>query len=134
MTFRSTYSCHLVRQDITTSKKHHFRSWEWAFECHLNSDSTISYVVDAASGGAAEFTTTYNYGNWVEIKHVIDTHADVMDVLIDGVWVGELPYDGDQIGGINFYAAGDGVTCPCISWTTFSLPKLASTPTPLVTT
>ena len=64
---------------------------EWAFECHLNSDSTISYVVDAASGGAAEFTTTYNYGNWVEIKHVIDTHADVMDVLIDGVWVGELP-------------------------------------------
>ena len=26
MTFRSTYSCHLVRQDITTSKKHHFRS------------------------------------------------------------------------------------------------------------
>lgn len=87
---------------------------EWAFECYLGSDSTITFAVDPAADGSGgpEFTTTYNYGAWVEINHVIDTDADLMNVFIDGSWVGELPYDGEQIGGINFFAAGDGVTLP----------------------
>ena len=84
---------------------------EWAFECYLGSDGTIRYAVDAGAGGP-EFTTTYNNGAWVEIKHEIDTDADLMNILIDGECVGELPYDGEQIGGVNFYAAGDGMTLP----------------------
>ena len=87
---------------------------EWAFECYLGSDSTITFAVDPAADGSGgpEITTTYNYGAWVEISHVIDTEADLMNVFIDGSWVGELPYDGEQIGGVNFFAAGDGVTLP----------------------
>ena len=84
---------------------------EWAFECHLNSDGTITYEVDPAANGP-EFATTYSNGNWVEIKHLIDTDLDLMSVFIDGIWAGELPYDGEEIGGINFYATGDGVTLP----------------------
>lgn len=87
---------------------------EWAFECYLGSDGTITYAVDPAADGSGgpEFTTTYNYGSWIEIKHEIDTDADLMNILIDGECVGELPYDGEQIGGVNFYAAGDGNTLP----------------------
>ena len=86
----------------------------WAFECYLNSDGTIRYAVDPATDGSGgpEITATYNHGTWVEIKHQIDTDTDVMNIIIDGVCVGELPYDGEQLGGLNFYAAGDGVNPP----------------------
>ena len=87
---------------------------DWAFECYLGSDGIITFAVDPVPDGSSgpELSTTYNYGDWVEINHVIDTDADLMDVFIDGSWVGELPYDGEQFGGVNFYAAGDGVTLP----------------------
>ena len=87
---------------------------EWAFECYLGSDSTITFAVDPAADGSGgpEITTTYNYGSWIEIKHEIDTDADLMNILIDGDCIGQLPYDGEEIGGVNFYAAGDGVTLP----------------------
>ena len=87
---------------------------EWAFECYLGSDGTITYAVDPAADGSGgpEFTTTYNYGAWIEIKHEIDTDSDLMHIVIDGECVGELPYDGVEIGGVNFYAAGDGATLP----------------------
>ena len=86
----------------------------WAFECFLNSDGTIRYAVDPAADGSGgpEFTTTYNYGSWIEIKHEFDTDSNLMNTLIDGVCVGELPYDGPEIGGLNFYAQGDGLTLP----------------------
>ena len=99
---------------------------EWAFECNLGSDGNISFAVDLGAGGP-EITAAYNYGNWIEIKHVIDTDADRMNIFIDGIWIGELPYDGEQFGGLNFYAFGDGVTLPLyyvddISVTTDVLP------------
>ena len=84
---------------------------EWAFECFLNSDGTVRYAVDPEAGGP-EFTTTYNNGSWIEIKHEIDTNADLVNILIDGNCVGQLPYDGEQIGGVNFYSSGDGSTLP----------------------
>ena len=86
----------------------------WAFECNLNSDGTIRYAVDPAPDGSGgpEFTTTYNYGSWIEIKHEFDTDANLMNTSIDGICVGELPYDGEEIGGLNFYAGGDGLTLP----------------------
>ena len=83
----------------------------WAFECNLGSDGNISFAVDPAVGGP-EISSTYNYGNWIEIKHLIDTDADLTNIFIDGIWVGELPYDGEQFGGLNFFAKGDGVTLP----------------------
>ena len=87
---------------------------EWAFECNLNSDGTIRYAVDPLADGSdgPEFTTTYSYGSWIEIKHEFDTDANLMNTLIDGECVGELPYDGQLIGGLNFYAGGDGLTLP----------------------
>ena len=84
---------------------------EWAFECFLNSDGTLRYAVDPEAGG--EFTTTYNNGSWIEIKHEIDTNADLVNILIDGNCVGQLPYDGEQIGGVGtFHSSGDGSTLP----------------------
>ena len=83
----------------------------WAFECNLGSDGNITFAVDPDAGGP-QITATYNYGSWIEIAPVIDTDADVTSIYVDGLWVGELPYDGEQIGGINFYAGGDGATLP----------------------
>ena len=48
----------------------------------------------ADGSGGPEFTTTYSYGSWIEIKHEFDTDANLMNTLIDGECVGELPYDG----------------------------------------
>ena len=100
---------------------------EWAFECYLNSDGTVRYAVDPQAGGP-EFTTTYNNGSWIEIKHEIDTDTDLMNILIDGSCVGELPFDGDQIGGVNFYAAGDGGTLPLYFVDDISVSTLAALP------
>jgi hypothetical protein len=103
---------------------------EWAFECYLGSDGTITFAVDPAADGSGgpEFTTTYNYGAWIEIKHEIDTDADLMNILIDGECVGELPYDGEQIGGVNFYAAGDGATLPLYYLDDISVTTLETLP------
>ena len=96
----------------------------------MGSDGTITFAVDPAADGSGgpEFTTTYNYGAWIEIKHEIDTDADLMNILIDGECVGELPYDGEQIGGVNFYAAGDGATLPLYYLDDISVTTLETLP------
>ena len=81
----------------------------WAFNCFLNSDSTVTFSLDPGTQEPTEFTTTYNYGQWVEFSHQIDTDAGTMNILIDGDCVGEFPYSSDLVGHINFYpTSGDG--------------------------
>lgn len=81
----------------------------WAFECILNGNGTVNYNID---GGAFTLDATYTPGTWLKITHLIDTDSDLMHLYYDDVYLGQLPYDGGQIGGVNFYAAGDGVNVP----------------------
>ena len=46
------------------------------------------------------------------MTHLIDTDSDLMHLYLDDVYLAQVPYDGAQIGGVNFYAAGDGVNIP----------------------
>ena len=91
----------------------------WAFDCILSSDSVMTYNVD---NGSFIFETFYTQGEWLEIKHFIDTDNDLMTLYFDGVYGGQLPYDGGEIGGINFFAAGDGVTMPLYYVDNISVP------------
>jgi hypothetical protein len=81
----------------------------WAFECNLNGDGSVTYNID---GGTYTLAGTYTPGSWLKITHYIDTDSDLMHVYFDDAYLGQLPYDGGQIGGVNFYAAGDGVNVP----------------------
>lgn len=81
----------------------------WAFECNLNGNGTVNYNID---GGTYTLDGSYTPGQWLKITHYIDTDSDLMHVYFDDVYLGQLPYDGGQIGGVNFYAAGDGITVP----------------------
>jgi hypothetical protein len=81
----------------------------WAFECILNGNGTVNYNID---GGTYTLDATYTPGTWLKITHLIDTDSDLMHLYYDDVYLGQLPYDGGQIGGVNFYAAGDGINVP----------------------
>lgn len=81
----------------------------WAFECNLNGNGTVNYNID---GGTYTLDATYTPGTWLKITHLIDTDSDLMHLYYDDVYLGQLPYDGGQIGGVNFYAAGDGISVP----------------------
>lgn len=81
---------------------------DWAFECNLNADGTINYNVDGTSFASSTFVP----GVWLKVTHLIDTDSDLMDIYLDDVFLAQLPYDGVQIGGVNFYAAGDGINVP----------------------
>ena len=48
----------------------------------------------------------------MKVTHLIDTDSDLMHLYLDDVYLAQVPYDGAQIGGVNFYAAGDGVNIP----------------------
>ena len=54
----------------------------------------------------------YASNSWVTITHYIDTDSDLMHVYLNGEFLGQAPYDGGQVGGVNFYAAGDTQTLP----------------------
>lgn len=81
---------------------------DWAFECNLNADGTVNYNVD----GVAVATGAFTPGAWLKVTHYIDTDSDLMHLYLDDVYLAQVPYDGLQIGGVNFYAAGDGVNVP----------------------
>lgn len=81
----------------------------WAFECNLNGNGSVNYNID---GSTYTLDATYTPGAWLKITHFIDTDSDLMDLYYDDVYLGQLPYDGGQIGGVNFYAAGDGINVP----------------------
>ena len=80
----------------------------WAFECVLGADGSINYNVDGAILAAGTFTP----GEWLKVTHLIDTDSDLMHLYLDDVYLAQVPYDGAQIGGLNFYAAGDGTNVP----------------------
>ena len=81
----------------------------WAFECNLNGNGTVNYNID---GGAYTLDGAFTTDTWLKITHLIDTESDLMHIYFDDVYLGQLPYDGAQIGGVNFYAAGDGINVP----------------------
>ena len=81
---------------------------DWAFECVLDAQGLALYNLDSTP----ILATTYTQGEWVSFTHHIDTDTDEMQLFIDGVFAGAFPFDGISIGGINFYAAGDGATEP----------------------
>lgn len=81
---------------------------DWAFETILYGDGNITYNVD----GAVLLASTYATNSWLTITHYIDTESDLMHVYLDGVFLGQVPYDGLEIGGVNFYAAGDQINLP----------------------
>ena len=80
----------------------------WAFECTLSADGTINYSVDGTNYASSTFVP----GVWLKVTHLIDTDSDLMNLYLDDVFLAQLPYDGAQIGGVNLYSAGDGVTVP----------------------
>lgn len=80
----------------------------WAFETTLGSDGTISFNFD----GVILLAGQYASNSWVTITHYIDTDSDLMHVYLNGEFLGQAPYDGGQVGGVNFYAAGDTQTLP----------------------
>ena len=80
----------------------------WAFETTLGSDGTISFNFD----GTILLAGQYESNSWVTITHYIDTDSDLMHVYLNGEFLGQAPYDGGQVGGVNFYAAGDTQTLP----------------------
>ncbi len=80
----------------------------WAFECNLNADGTVNYNVD----GLALATGAFTPGSWLKVTHYIDTDSDLMHLYLDDEYLAQVPYDGGQIGGVNFYGAGDGTTIP----------------------
>jgi hypothetical protein len=81
----------------------------WAFECVLASNGMVTYNIDNAT---YTLEGSYTPGSWLKIQHLIDTDSDLMHIYFDDVYLGQLPFDGGQLGGVNFYAAGDGVTTP----------------------
>ncbi|MGB1056036.1 MAG: hypothetical protein ACPGYM_03830 [Flavobacteriales bacterium] len=80
----------------------------WAFEAVLNGDGSIAYEVN----GDVLMTGSYQVNSWLTITHFIDTESDLMNVLLNGAFLGQVPYDGLEVGGVNFYAAGDQVNLP----------------------
>ena len=81
----------------------------WAFECYLNGNGSVNYNID---GGAFTLDATYATNEWLTIKHRIDTDNDLMNIYFNDEYQGQLPFDGAEIGGVNFFAAGDGLTTP----------------------
>ena len=76
----------------------------WAFECRLNGNGSVNYIID---GGAYTLDASYTPGEWLKITHLIDTDSDLMNIYFNDEYQGQLPYDGVEIGGVNFYATGD---------------------------
>ena len=80
----------------------------WAFDCFLNGDGSMVYNIDMVEVAYASYTP----GEWLKLTHLIDTDSDLMHLYLNDEYVAQLPYDGGQIGGVNFYAFGDGTNLP----------------------
>ena len=78
----------------------------WAFDCFMNVNGTMSFGIDQVE----VLTASYTPGEWLKLTHLIDTNSDLMHLYLNDEYVAQLPYDGAQIGGVNFYALGDGST------------------------
>ena len=81
---------------------------DWAFDCYLSGNGGIEFN----NYGGGDLYATYALNQWLTITHLVDTANDLMSIYLDGEFIGQLPYDGAEIGGINFYALGDGVNLP----------------------
>ena len=80
---------------------------DWAFECTISADGTASFVVDSDNVGSFALGA-----GWHNLSHLVDTENDRMNIYKDGEFMLQLPYDGLELGGVNFYAAGDDATLP----------------------
>jgi hypothetical protein len=77
----------------------------WAFEVYFSSEGTCEYNMDGAVVGGGDFPLD----QWFHINHMIDTDNDQIVVKYDDVIYADFLFD-TPFGGINFFAAGDGVT------------------------
>ena len=77
----------------------------WAFEVVLASVGQFQLSIDQAASGSGEFPLDA----WFEMKHSINLDTDEMTLYVDGEMVDTFPYDGAEIGGVNFFGTGDGV-------------------------
>ena len=89
-------------------QENHIPGTAWAFDCFLNGDGSMVYNLDGAEVAYASYTP----GEWLKLTHLIDTDSDLMHLYLNDEYVAQLPYDGGQIGGVNFYAFGDGTNLP----------------------
>ena len=80
---------------------------DWAFECTISADGTASFLVDSDNVGSFALGA-----GWHNLSHLVDTENDRMNIYKDGAFMLQLPYDGLELGGVNFYAAGDTATLP----------------------
>ena len=81
---------------------------DWAFDTHLNGDGNITFAVNSE----VLLASTYETNSWLTITHYIDTESDLMHVYLNEEFLGQVPYDGLEVGGVNFYAAGDQINLP----------------------
>jgi len=56
--------------------------------------------------GASLATFTYPYGQWFEVKHVIDLDNNLLSLYINGVFVKKMAYP-NNLGGIDFYGTNN---------------------------
>ncbi len=89
---------------------------EWAFEMYFHTDRTCKFLI----AGETLEDYTYSHDTWIYLEHKIDLDNDHAELYIDGVfykdWQWSLQAQGaqgaNQLGGIDFYAGGEGTDSP----------------------
>lgn len=76
----------------------------WAYECFFLPDGLLEIRIDQTTVLATE----YPDGSWFSVSNAIDPVADVVNFYLNGFLVGQFPYDGQEIGSINFYPSNNG--------------------------
>jgi len=88
---------------------------QWNFHATFNEGGASPglFIFYDASGanqgpGAIQALETYPVGEWFLISMVIDLDASIIQLSLDGALIANVPYTGDQLGGINFYSNEGG--------------------------
>ena len=76
----------------------------WGYECFFQNDGTFEIRIDEQT----VFSTEFQHGSWFTVSNEIDPVAGFVNFYLNGILVGQFPYDGQEIGSINFYPAGPG--------------------------
>ena len=73
----------------------------WAIQSFFTSEQEIVWTID----GETTLTAEYPSDEWFTISHDIDPASNTNNIYFNHFLIGQLPYDADQIGSINFYPA-----------------------------
>ena len=74
----------------------------------------MTFTIDPNSNEAIEFSTTYNYGQWVELLLPIDTDAGTMNILIAQNASVNSRKVSNLVGSINFYPTSKADGAPAL--------------------